>query len=58
MNSYVQAKLDHWHYDTFRGWYDKRWYGKVNATFLTDSNGKIARLNFDGAEFTKEKAKQ
>jgi len=58
MNSYAQAKLEHWHYDTFRGWYDKRWYGKANATFFTDANGKIVKVNFDGAEFAKEKPKQ
>jgi len=58
MNSFAQAKLDHWHYDTFRGWYDKRWYGKANATFLTDNNGKTTKVNFDGVEFVKEKPKQ
>jgi CubicO group peptidase (beta-lactamase class C family) len=58
MNAYARAKLEHWHYDTFRGWYEKRWYGKANATFFTDSNGKITKVNFDGAEFSKEKPKQ
>ncbi|GHM98605.1 serine hydrolase [Cytophagales bacterium WSM2-2] len=57
MNNFVKAKLDHWNYDTFRGWYDKHWYGKANAVFSLDASGKIIKLNFDGAEFTKEKQK-
>lgn len=53
-NQFVKARVSHWHYDTFRGWYDKRWYGKLNVTFQVGPNGKISTLNFDGMEFTKK----
>jgi len=54
-NKFVKAKLSHWHYDTFRGWYDKRWYGKSNMSFVIGSDGKIASVSFDGTDFSKEK---
>jgi hypothetical protein len=53
INHFVKATFDHWHYDTFRGWYDKKWYGKGNATFTIGANGTISKLNFDGIEFKK-----
>ncbi|HMJ68715.1 MAG TPA: serine hydrolase [Cyclobacteriaceae bacterium] len=54
-NKFVTARFSHWHYDTFRGWYDKKWYGKGNMSFVIGSDGKIARVNFDGLEFAREK---
>jgi CubicO group peptidase (beta-lactamase class C family) len=54
-NNYLKAKFAHWHYDTFRGWYDKKWYGKGNMSFTIGSDGKIASVNFDGYVFTREK---
>ncbi|MBY0433747.1 MAG: serine hydrolase [Cyclobacteriaceae bacterium] len=50
INNYLTAKLDHWHYDTFRGWFDKKWYGKGNATFSIGADGKIKSINMDGIE--------
>jgi CubicO group peptidase (beta-lactamase class C family) len=54
-NKFVTARFSHWHYDTFRGWYDKKWYGKGNMSFVIGSNGKISTVNFDGIEFNREK---
>jgi CubicO group peptidase (beta-lactamase class C family) len=54
-NKFVTARFSHWHYDTFRGWYDKKWYGKGNMSFIIGSDGKISRVNFDGMEFNREK---
>jgi CubicO group peptidase (beta-lactamase class C family) len=51
INNKTKATLTHWHYDTFRGWCDKKWYGKVNAVFTADANGKITRVTVAGMEF-------
>ncbi|MBS1489765.1 MAG: serine hydrolase [Bacteroidetes bacterium] len=54
-NHFEKATLEHWHYNTFRGPYEKDWYGKALANFILDANGKIARVNVEGMEFTREK---
>jgi CubicO group peptidase (beta-lactamase class C family) len=54
-NNYLKASFTHWHYDTFRGWYDKKWYGKGNLAFVIGTDGKIATANFDGVVFKKLK---
>ena len=55
VNNFAKAKLEHWHYDTFRGWFSKKWYGKANATFITGVDGKISTVNFEGIEFKRSK---
>jgi CubicO group peptidase (beta-lactamase class C family) len=52
-NNFVKATLEHWHYDTFRGWFDKKWYGKGNLTFILGADGKIAKASFAGMEFSR-----
>ncbi|HRG80749.1 MAG TPA: serine hydrolase, partial [Cyclobacteriaceae bacterium] len=52
-NQYLKARVSHWHYDTFRGWYDKRWYGKINTSFTLDEKGKVSKVSFDGIQLTK-----
>lgn len=58
VNDLVQTTFDHWHYDTFRGYYNDKWYGKGNAVFTVDAEGLISKVNFDGLEFTKVKEKK
>jgi hypothetical protein len=53
-NKFVKAKLSHWHYDTFRGWYDQKWYGKGTANFVIGPEGKISTVNFDGIDFARQ----
>jgi CubicO group peptidase (beta-lactamase class C family) len=53
-NNLVKATLDHWHYDTFRGLFEKQWWGKTNATFSISSEGKIRSINFAGMEFSRK----
>ena len=55
INDFVKATLDHWHYDTFRGWYEKKWNDKANASFILGADGTVSRVNFDGIEFKKSK---
>lgn len=54
VNHFVKARFTHWHFDTFRGWYDKKWYGKANISFSIGTDGKISKLNFDGFEFRRK----
>src|SRR5205085_2794728 len=52
VNKFAKAKFSHWHYDTFRGWYDKKWYGKGNMSFTIGANGKVSGVDFDGMQFS------
>lgn len=54
VNNVAKATLEHWHYDTFRGFFEKRWWGKTNATFAFNGQGKIASVMFAGMEFRKK----
>jgi CubicO group peptidase (beta-lactamase class C family) len=50
-NNFLKARVSHWHYDTFRGWFDKRWYGKLNVQFVLNASGKVNTVVVDGLEF-------
>jgi CubicO group peptidase (beta-lactamase class C family) len=50
-NNFLKARVNHWHYDTFRGWFDKRWYGKLNIQFTLNTSGKVNTVVVDGLEF-------
>jgi len=52
-NQYLKARVSHWHYDTFQGWFDKRWYGKINTSFTLNEKGKVSKVSFDGIQFTR-----
>lgn len=51
LNNVVKATLEHWHYDTFRGSFEKLWWGKTNATFTLNTQGKVSKVGFEGMEF-------
>lgn len=53
-NKAVRATFAHWHFDQFRGWYEKKWYGKANLAFTLGADGKVATANFDGIEFKRK----
>jgi CubicO group peptidase (beta-lactamase class C family) len=53
MNNVVNANVTHWHYDTFSGWFDKRWWGKTKAQFILNPSGKANTLLFEGMEFNR-----
>jgi CubicO group peptidase (beta-lactamase class C family) len=50
-NNFLKGTFAHWHYDTFRGWFEKKWYGKGNLSFVLGTDGKVKTANFDGFEF-------
>ena len=54
INNRIKATLDHWHYDTFRGEYDKAWDGIALARFTLNSTGQLDKINFEGLEFIKK----
>ncbi len=53
LNNFVKTSFSHWHYDTFRGWFDKKWFGEGTITFSLGADGKISKLNFSGTEFSR-----
>ncbi len=42
------GQLEHWHYDTFRAHWEAEWREKSFVTFLLDSKGLPASLQFRG----------
>lgn len=54
INQVIQARISHWHYDTFRGWFGKWWREKVTVQFTLNQSGKVTNVNVDGMIFTKE----
>ena len=54
LNNFYSMTIEHWHYDTFRGWNDKKWYGKDNVTFNLGADGKVGSANWGGLEFKKK----
>ena len=55
LNHFAKATVEHWHYDTFYGPYERRWHGKAKAVFNLNAAGKVEKLNFDGMEFSRAK---
>lgn len=53
INDTQMASLSHWHYDTFRGDFEKNWFGKLTATFQLDNLGNIESIDLDGIKFKK-----
>jgi CubicO group peptidase (beta-lactamase class C family) len=53
MNNTAKATLEHWNYDSFRGYYEKRWWGKTTANFSIDSRGKISSVIIEGMMFNR-----
>ncbi|MFM7853417.1 MAG: DUF3471 domain-containing protein, partial [Flammeovirgaceae bacterium] len=52
-NNFLATTVQHWHFDTFRGDYDKRWYGKALAQFFLNTKGEVDKLDFEGMEFVR-----
>ncbi|GAB3222174.1 serine hydrolase [Spirosoma arcticum] len=53
LNNTVMGNLAHWHFDTFRLTYDDFWNGTDAVGFMLNPQGKVAKLNWSGAELTK-----
>ncbi|GIV38003.1 MAG: serine hydrolase [Cyclobacteriaceae bacterium] len=55
LNKFIKARMQHWHYDVFRGWYDKKWYGRQNLIFDFSADGKIKQARLGSMEFVRVK---
>lgn len=53
LNNTLTGKLDHWHFDTFQMVYDQFWNGRDPISFELNTQGKVAKLIWNGAELTK-----
>jgi len=51
--SLTRISMKHWQYDTFRGEFERPWYGKATAQFFLNTDGKVDKLNFEGMELKK-----
>jgi hypothetical protein len=56
-NNQLKATYNHWHFDTFRGWFDKKWYGKGNLIFSLGADGAVTKVNFFGFDFQRDISK-
>ena len=54
-NNLIKATYSHWHYDTFRGWFEKKWYGKTSMTFAIAADGSISKVTCMGHDFQRAK---
>lgn len=54
VNNLSTARLNHWHYDTFRAVYDQFWNRPDPITFVLGPDGKVARLEWSGLSLEKE----
>ena len=55
INDKIKAQLSHWHYDTFRGPFEKKWFGEATAQFQLDTKGKVSTINLEGLILKKAK---
>ena len=51
VNNILKATVDHWHYDTFRGWFEQKWNGKSTVRFILGTDGMASSVNVSGMEF-------
>ncbi|MDB5240975.1 MAG: beta-lactamase [Spirosoma sp.] len=53
INNVLSGTLTHWHFNSFRLAYDQFWNGIDQLSFMLDSGGKVAKLNWGGVELTR-----
>lgn len=53
-NHIVKLTAEHWNYDTFRGWFEDKSWGKANATFILGPTGQVDKVSLDGMEFARK----
>ncbi len=50
-NDTVKGSLNHWHYNTYKCFFNKRNWGDTLINFRMDENGKLSHLEFFGETF-------
>ncbi len=51
INDTVYGLLHHWHFNTYRGEFDKKEWGRLMFTFRAGANGKLSHLDLWGESF-------
>jgi len=51
LNNTLNGNLSHWHYDTYKGDFDKKEYGTAMLNFIRGANGKLSYLELFGERF-------
>ncbi|MEZ4796821.1 MAG: serine hydrolase [Flavobacteriaceae bacterium] len=51
INDTLFGAMSHWHYDTYKGFFDKKEYGTAMLNFVRGSNGKLSHLEAFGERF-------
>jgi CubicO group peptidase (beta-lactamase class C family) len=49
----ISLTLQHWHYDTFRGSFNRWWFGNSWIKFSLNEEGKVDTLSIDGIVYKK-----
>jgi CubicO group peptidase (beta-lactamase class C family) len=55
INSKLNADLEHFHFDTFKAEYERKWYGKDLVLFQLGADGTVSGISSDGVIFNKTK---
>ncbi len=53
-SSKVYMTLEHWHYDTFKGIYNRAWFSPAFLNFTLNENGKVEKLQSGGMSWSKK----
>jgi hypothetical protein len=53
INDAVFGDLAHWHYNTYQGAFDKKYWGKTMFNFRLGTDGKLSYVEFFGEKFDK-----
>lgn len=51
VNNTIYGTLNHWHYDTYKGAFDKKEWGATMFNFVRGTDGKLSHLTFFGERF-------
>ncbi len=54
VNNTVYGSMNHWHYNTYKGFFDKKYWGELFLDFRLGSNGKLTHVELFGEDFYKE----
>ena len=53
-SSMLSMTLEHWHFDTFKGSYNKAWFPVDYVSFILSEDGKVVKMQSSGASWGKK----
>lgn len=54
VNNIINVPLTHWHFNTFRGTYEKKWWGEMTVKFELNEEGNVSTISVEGLVFKKQ----